>query len=84
MIGTAESNICPTCGGRLEYGTAHIPFIFDESIVVVKDVSSEICEACHEPFLSGRVTDRVMVLLNQLRKLHSEVSVISYSEPVLV
>jgi len=63
---------------------AHVPFFFEESVVVIKDVSAEVCEACHEPFLAGHVTDRVMVLLDRLKQLHSEVSVITYSEPVLV
>lgn len=82
MNGAHENNTCPTCGGRLESGTAHVPFIFEDTIIVVKGVPAEICEACHEPFLSGRVTDQVMVLLNQLKELHSEVSVIAYSESI--
>jgi len=83
MIGAPENSICPTCGGQLESGSAHVPFIFEDTIIIVKGVPAEICEACHEPFLSGRVTDQIMVLLNQLKELRSEVSVIAYSEPVL-
>lgn len=84
MIGEHESRICPTCGGELKAGLATVPFIFEETVVVVKGVPSEICVNCHEPFLNGIVTDHVMMLLSQLKQLHSEVSVVAYSEPALV
>lgn len=80
MTGKPVNSICPTCGGRLESGLATVPFIFDNTIIVVKDIPAEICRDCHEPFLAGRETDQVMLLLNQLKSLHSEVSVVAYSE----
>jgi len=84
MIGERANNICPTCGGRLEFGLANIPFVFDDTVIVVKNVPAEICGDCHEPFVVGSVTDQVMSLLNQLRMLQSEVSVVTYSEPEVV
>jgi YgiT-type zinc finger domain-containing protein len=81
MIGKAENKLCPVCGGKLHSGVATLPFIFDDNIVVVvKGVPAEICGDCYEPFMAGQVTDQVMALLNQLRLLRSEVSVISYPE----
>lgn len=82
MIGVIEDDICPNCGGRLEPGVANIPFILEDAIVVVKNAPAVICVDCYEPYLSGPVTDQVMSLLTQLQTLHSEVSVITYVEPV--
>lgn len=84
MIGAIESSICPLCGGRLESGVANIPFILEDTIVVVKNTPALICTDCYEPYLDGPVTDQVMSLLTQLQTLRSEVSVISYAEPALV
>ena len=80
MIGEPVNKICPLCGGPLYSDIATIPYILDNDVVIViKGVPAEICGNCHEPFTSGKVTDEVMTLLNQLKALQSEVSVISYS-----
>jgi YgiT-type zinc finger domain-containing protein len=83
-IGENGSKRCPTCGGRLEQGLANIPFIFDGTVIVVKQVPAEICSDCHEPFMAGYATDEVMSLLNQLRTLPSEVTVVNYPAPLAV
>jgi hypothetical protein len=38
---------------------------------VIKDVPAETCSNCHEPFMTGKVTDRVSSLLQQLKALHN-------------
>ena len=83
MTGEQENSICPTCGGRLEYNLATIPFILEpDTVIVIKSVPAEICVDCHEPFVTGRVTDHVTTLLRQLKALSSEVSVVNYVEPI--
>jgi YgiT-type zinc finger domain-containing protein len=82
--GEPENSTCPVCGGHLQPNTATIPFILGyDTIVVIKDVPAEICSNCHEPFMAGKVTDRVSSLLRQLKALRSEVSVVTYSEPAM-
>ena len=71
---------CPLCGGRLRPGDATMPFVFGESAILVKDVPAEICQSCHEPYMIGAVADRVTKLLGQLRRVHAEVSVVSYAD----
>lgn len=81
MTGERENDRrCPLCGGRLETGRATIPFLFAESAVVVKGVPAEICQSCHEPFVAGAETDTIVAMLNQLRPLRPEVSVVSYPD----
>lgn len=70
---------CPYCGGRLKNDRATVPFVLRNSVVVIKNVPAEICANCHEPLLTGAVTDEVTALLRQLRAVGSEVSVVSYS-----
>lgn len=45
---------CPLCGGDLREETAILPFVVNDSVVVVKGVAAEVCRDCGEAFLSGR------------------------------
>jgi YgiT-type zinc finger domain-containing protein len=82
MTGGLERNSrCPVCGGRLEPGLATIPFLSHDAVVLIKSVPAEICRSCHEPYVTGRVADRLTELLNQLQAFNAEVSIIPYSEP---
>jgi YgiT-type zinc finger domain-containing protein len=66
MTGEPENSLCPTCGGPLHPGVATIPFVLSpEQVIVIKGVPAETCEDCHEPFMSGKITDEVMALLSQ-------------------
>lgn len=81
MIGQLENNgACPVCGGRLHAGTATIPFVFADTVVLVKNVPAEICASCREPFTRGQVTDQITQLVKRVKDLRTEVSVISYVE----
>ena len=75
---------CPLCGGRLQPGRATVPFFLPNAVILIKDVPAEICSSCHEPYTTGRVTDRIVSLLNPFRIMQAEVLVLSYSklEPV--
>jgi len=82
MTGEHEraSGRCPLCGGRLVLNQkATIPFVLENTVVVVKDVPAEVCASCHESYVTGWVTDRLTEVLRQLRSLQTEVSVVSYT-----
>lgn len=84
MTGERANRTCPTCGGQLHPGVATIPFLLSqEKVIVIKGVPAETCGDCHEPFISGKVTDEVMTLLSQLKRLGSEVSVVSFRDYAL-
>ena len=70
---------CPLCGGRLVADQkVTIPFVLENTVAVIKEVPAEVCASCHEPFMTGEVTDRVTELLKQLRNLQTEVSVVLF------
>jgi YgiT-type zinc finger domain-containing protein len=82
MTGELErNNRCPLCGGRLKHGMTVVPFLLPNAVVLIKNVPAEICSSCHEPYTTGKVTDRIVGLLNPLRTLRAEVLILSYSEP---
>jgi YgiT-type zinc finger domain-containing protein len=60
---------------------ATIPFVLsEERVIVIKGVPAETCGDCHEPFMSSKITDDVMALVRQLKRLGSEVSVVSFRD----
>ena len=78
--GTEDRNSCPLFGGRLKAGITAVPFVFEGTIIVVKDVPAESCRSCHEPYVSGKVTDKLTKLLTRLKALHTEDSIVSYAD----
>lgn len=81
MTGEPEATSrCPMCGGSLKSKVTTIPFVFQETVVIVKDVPAEVCTSCHEPYTPGWVTDQLTTLLEQLRAFRTEVSIISYND----
>ncbi len=81
MTGEQERDSrCPLCGGRLKQGMATVPFVLGDLVVVVKNVPAQVCTNCHEPYMSGKVTDKLTSLVNQLRTLGGEVMVVSYED----
>jgi YgiT-type zinc finger domain-containing protein len=68
---------CPLCGGHLVEGNATIPFVFAETVVLVKQVPAQICRSCHEPFTTSQVTEQLTALVRRVKDL-TEVSIISY------
>ena len=81
MTGKLEGNrLCLLCGGSLSRGVATIPFVFPETVVLIKEVPAEVCDNCREPYTTGKVTDRLTNLLDQLRSLRAEVLIISYTD----
>lgn len=80
MFGERENEgRCPACGGVLENGTATVPYILSQDvIVIVKHVPAELCQECGESYTSGAVTDQVVALLRHFKDLRSEVSIVSF------
>ena len=73
-----EGKVCPLCGSSLREGLATLPFILDSIVAVVKDVPAEICEECDEPYMRGDAVDKTEALLQSLKDMAVEVSVIHY------
>jgi len=80
MIGESEKNSpCPVCGGRMRPGLATVPFFLTNAVVLVKEVPAEICISCHEPYMTGKITDRIVSLLRSLRFVAAEILILSYA-----
>jgi YgiT-type zinc finger domain-containing protein len=79
MIGAPENERCYFCGGKLEYKYATIPFVMNETVVVMRNVPAYVCKQCGEAIMDSPIAHRVDELLQQAYLIHSEVSVIQFS-----
>ena len=66
------------CYGNTEDGTATLPFLIGERVVVVKNVPAEICSDCGESYMKSSVVEKIENILDRLEDLRSEMSVVSY------
>ena len=81
MTGELEgNNRCPVCGGHMKRGRATVPFLLPNAVVLIKDIPAEVCSSCHEPYTTGKVTDRIMSLLQPFRTVRAEVLILSYDD----
>jgi YgiT-type zinc finger domain-containing protein len=61
-------------------GRATVPFLLPDSVILVKNVPAEICSSCHEPYMTGKVTDIITDLLSTVRQLKAEVLILAYPD----
>ncbi len=80
MTGKLENDRCYFCGGRLESKLATIPFVMDTNVVVIKQVPAHVCTQCGEAIMDSPVAHTVDSLLKQVHHLHSEVTILNYTE----
>ncbi len=80
MIGEPEDDRCYFCRGKLESRPATIPFVMNGSVVVVKNVPAQVCAQCGEAIMTSAIARQVDILLKQVYRLNSEVSVLTFTE----
>lgn len=75
---------CYFCGGELQSSLATIPFVVDESIVVIKHVPARTCLQCGETVLDSDIAEMVDRVLKQSNMAGFEVSIVSFEQSVRV
>jgi YgiT-type zinc finger domain-containing protein len=55
----ANGDLCDLCGGELLEGVTTLEFWRGEELVVIKDVPADVCQQCHEAYLSPDISERL-------------------------
>lgn len=50
---------CDLCGGELLPGQTTLEIWCGEELVVIKDVPADVCQQCHEAYLSALISERL-------------------------
>ncbi len=56
---------CDLCGGELEPGKTTLEIWRGDELIVIKDVPADVCQQCHEAYISARVSERLDVFLRE-------------------
>ena len=73
---------CFMCKGRLEDKLTTFMVEIEKSVIIIKNVPSQVCRQCGETSYSDDVARKVEVIVNALKNTISEISVVSYTDKV--
>lgn len=70
---------CFLCKGQLEDRLTNFIADLGESIIIVRDVPSQVCSQCGEVSYSDEVARRLEEIVNEMRRQSMEIAVTRYS-----
>ncbi len=73
---------CFMCKGELENKNTTFMIELDNSIIIIKNVPSQVCRQCGEVSYSDEVAKQLEKLINSVRNKITEFTVINYTEKV--
>ncbi len=50
---------CDLCGGKLELGTTVLEIWYGEELIVIRDVPADVCQQCHEAYISAHISEQL-------------------------
>ena len=75
-------NTCFLCKGNLEEKKTTFMVELDNCIVIIKNVPSLVCKQCGEVSYSNEVAKQIERLVNSVKNIITEITVINYSDKV--
>jgi YgiT-type zinc finger domain-containing protein len=63
---------CDLCGGQLKPGQTTLEIWRGAEMLVIKDVPADVCEQCHEAYISADVSERLDYFLREYHQRRPE------------
>ena len=63
---------CDLCGGELQPGQTRLEIWQGEELLVIRDVPADVCQQCHEPYLSAAVSERLDHFVGEYQQCRPE------------
>ena len=73
---------CFMCKGKNEDKLTTFMVEVEESVIIVRNVPSQVCKQCGEISYSDEVARKIETIVNVLKNTISDISVVSYSDKV--
>ena len=73
---------CFMCKGNLEKKDVNYRVDLDNTIIIIKGVPARVCTQCGEQYFDDETAENIEKIVNQLKKLTMEVSIVNYKEKV--
>lgn len=71
---------CFKCKGNLELKKVNYIVDLGNTIIIVKEVPAKVCLQCGEQYYDDETAENIEKIVNQLKKLSIEVTVVKYEE----
>lgn len=63
---------CDLCSGELEPGTTTLELWRGNELLVIRDVPADVCQQCHEAYISASVSERLDHFLGEYHQHRPE------------
>lgn len=73
---------CFMCKGTLEKKKVNYIVDLEETIIIIKGVPAKVCKQCGEQYFDDKTSENIEAIVNQLKQLPMEVSIVNYTEKV--
>ena len=73
---------CFMCKGELEVKKVNYIVDLDNTVIVIKDVPAKVCKNCGEKFYDDETAKNIEKIVNKLKELTVEVTVVKYKEKI--
>ena len=71
---------CFMCKGELEKKKVNYVVDLEKTIIIIKDVPAKVCKNCGEKLYDDETAKNIEKIVNQLKELTVEVTVVKYKE----
>ena len=73
---------CFICKGKLEEKKVNYIADLEDTIIIIKGVPAKVCTQCGEQYFDDETTENIERIVNQLKQVPIEVSIVYYKEQV--
>lgn len=73
---------CFMCKGELIEKKINYMVDLEKTIIIIKDVPAKVCDQCGEQYFDDETSQNIEKIVNKLKDLSTEVTIINYKENV--
>ena len=73
---------CFVCKGNIEEKKVNYVVDLENTIIIIKGVPAKVCTQCGEQYFEDEIAENIEKMVNQLKQLSTEVTIVNYKEKV--
>lgn len=73
---------CLKCKGELKENKINYMADLEKTIIIIKGVPATVCGNCGEQYFNDEVSENIEKIVEQLKSLSAEVTVVNYKDDV--
>ena len=73
---------CVMCKGTLEYKNTNFIADFDDCIIIIKNVPSQVCTQCGEVSYSYEISKQLKKIVHNVRSVVSDIAVVNFKNKI--